>query len=246
MGYASILSGGLSKVKNVFKQKPKVEPATSDKESKSSNENETTEVQSEEVKVVLRNQEPSIHPDIPGLLFKKDMERRNSRKKRRSRLMDQSIESKRTLDECLPTNSEIDQSTTQSTDVGKNKSVMLKESKELQDGFVEVELLDSEKVEEHKIEDKPPLPPSTNTFKRRHSKKNKESFEQKFDNEIDQALHEIKMMEERAGQKTVEPLLKSSECEIKSKKRGLGSLSNLTKQKSEDSGNVADDEADNA
>merc|ERR1712131_73942 len=89
--YASILSGGLSKVKNVFKQKSK-EDSSSDKESKSKRtvELERSETKREPEVSIIRNQEPNHHPDIPGLLFKKDIERRNSKKKRKSQVLDES------------------------------------------------------------------------------------------------------------------------------------------------------------
>merc|ERR1712034_196648 len=92
MGYANILSGGLRKVGNVFGMKNKDVPANK-------KEKVNTDIKKESIdstKDFKENIEPiptaanqgSIDPEkpeIPGLLFKTDLERRPSRKKKRSR-----------------------------------------------------------------------------------------------------------------------------------------------------------------
>ena len=77
--YANILSTGISRVKNVFKQKSK-EESSSDKEK----EDVVLAVTKEKPEPVLtytipKIDEPDLHPEIPGLLFKQDMVRRNSK-----------------------------------------------------------------------------------------------------------------------------------------------------------------------
>ena len=95
--YATILSEGLTKVRNVFKPKPKDE----------SRERETIKVitlsdPEEKPMAYVSNKQPIIQKEIipnsetldiqlgiPGLIFKQDLERRNSKKKRRSRVMEE-------------------------------------------------------------------------------------------------------------------------------------------------------------
>merc|ERR1711931_297542 len=100
---------------------------------------------------------------IPGLLFKKDIQRRNSKKKRKSQVFDESTESgtKRVNE------------TDKTLEVLPLKEPIFHSKNDLSgDGFVEVKLLENDKVEIEKTSSS-----RNSTLKRRHSKKKRESVE---------------------------------------------------------------------
>merc|ERR1712088_1172635 len=100
--YANILSGGIKKVGNVFKPKPKEETL----------KEKAPEVR-DPVYLPPTNPETVVEetpkPEIPGLVFK-EMERRPSRKKRKSRPSSTFIESELNLGGNLEDPSSVDES----------------------------------------------------------------------------------------------------------------------------------------
>ena len=223
--YANILSTGISRVKNVFKQKSK-EDSSSDKEQ---NVSPAIPKVSSEPYIVPKVDEPTLHPEIPGLVFKQDLERRNSKKKRRSRIFGSNLDTddfKSTDDKQLTPPETIECIET---------SAIVQNSNTLEEHSFDSVLLDSKADSSHETNSK------SNTLKRRPSKKKKESVEKKFNDEIDQALHEIKLMELEATRK----LSSEQKIKIESKRPSFKSKTKKTSfqnQKSEDSGNTADDE----
>merc|ERR1712142_1331154 len=200
--YANILSGGLRKVGNVFGMKNKDTPAN--KKEKVNTDIKTESLDS--TKDFKENIEPiptavnqgSIEPipekpEIPGLLFKTDLERRPSRKKKRSRPsstfeIEHKIEGTDNNSEVYEDPSHVSESTNQHMELSiEDKSV------ENQKDFEEIKLTENDK---------------TNSMKRRNSKKKKKESipTRKFDDEIDQALLEIKLMDSEEKNKTKENL----------------------------------------
>ena len=167
--YANILSGGIKKVSNVFKTKsremlPKEkiqEPA-----SVAYSPSFSTEMKEEQTE--------NFKPEIPGLLFK-DLERRPSKKKRKSRPNSSFHEPEQNIDKSVLITEE---------ESAKNPESQEANSKTESEGR-------SERIKDISKE---------NTLKRKNSKK-KKSFPQEeikhFADEIDKALHEIKLIEEQ-------------------------------------------------
>ena len=163
-------------------------------------------------------------PEFPGLIFKADIERRNSRKKRRSRVIENKLEAEEAVEE----NAHEEALPVEETEI---------EGSLKKDKFYEVKLVDTDLSvtlkENRKSSSK------TNTLKRRSSKKKKVSIEIKFNDDIDQALHEIMILEEEEKRKlSMESQIKSKRPSKKGKQR---KEAYLPKQKYADYGD-ADDE----
>merc|ERR1711922_85704 len=120
--YANILSEGLIKVKNVFKQKSKEESSSSsDKDNSKKSLEQLPKIEATPVIIEQRPVEQTVnfrcktdneHPEIPGLLFKADLERRNSKKKRKSKVIEMNvdnIEKKEVEDKSFVKDSAVDQ-----------------------------------------------------------------------------------------------------------------------------------------
>merc|ERR1711953_1492272 len=183
--YANILSGGIKKVGNVFKPKPKEE----NKKEKVSKVIDPVILLPAETESAV---EESIKPDIPGLVFK-EMERRPSKKKRKSR--PSFIESELTQVEDV---SSVNESAKRLE--SKIFEIMTTTDKEKETTPVKENTVDSHKTtESQENRDKS----RENTFKRKNSKKKKSqnSDTKHFADEIDQALHEIKLIEEQEKNK---------------------------------------------
>merc|ERR1711934_87601 len=187
--YASILSSGAHKLREVFKPKPAVE----------SKENVAPQV-IEFVHPALKVEEadPVPKPEIPGLVFKSSLSRRSSKKKKGPR--SPSEEGNKEKENQSPEKEEDDTRTIETTTTPKNtpeKDVSANDSKE--NSFRSDETADKTKSLEKR-----------NSMKRRNSKKKKESErEKKFNDEIDQALHEIQLMEKESQSKSNTNSLKS-------------------------------------
>merc|ERR1712025_44255 len=109
--YANILSGGLKKVGNVFKSKSKEEKKDASKQTATTpvvqistqNDSEPDDVKKESgvVETDEKVDESISKPSIPGLLFKTELERRPSKKKKKSKstssLLDKQMISKLTI-----------------------------------------------------------------------------------------------------------------------------------------------------
>merc|ERR1712096_321949 len=83
------LSGGLKKVGNVFRTKSKEEQTASKAETKSATVTQTKPCNAAETKENIKPfvdvkviETPTDKPEIPGLVFKTDIQRRPSKKKR--------------------------------------------------------------------------------------------------------------------------------------------------------------------
>merc|ERR1712142_199451 len=155
--YANILSGGLRKVGNVFGMKNKDTPAN--KKEKVNTDIKTESLDS--TKDFKENIEPrptavnqgSIEPipekpEIPGLLFKTDLKRRPSRKKKRSRPSSTfEIEHK---PETIDANDSEENKTASDLSKSNNQQINLeiskqKKSVEVQEGFEEIQLTENER-----------------------------------------------------------------------------------------------------
>merc|ERR1712029_571979 len=190
--YANILSGGLKKVGSVFKSKSKEEKKDASKQTASTpvvqiyrqNNTEPDDIKKESgvVETDEKVEESISKPSIPGLLFKTELERRPSKKKKKSKstssLLEEQMISKLTIQDNI-------------NEASVSESQVLLESKIL-------EVMTSEITSKGKIESKS----KEGTLKKRSLKKKKSDLidTQVFTDEIDKALHEIKVLEE--NQKT--------------------------------------------
>merc|ERR1712106_1258455 len=211
--YANILSGGLRKVGNVFGRKNKEEQLnkkekeTNDSKAKTDSSDSSKDYKEnvEPISIII-NQSPKTSatekPEIPGLLFKTDLERRPSKKKRRSRpsstFLEGRIESMENIDIEENKAKHVDSLISETSDRLKESNVvttteMFSERKSvvLQEDFEDVTQTENDK---------------TNSMRRRNSKKKKKEStpSQKFNDEIDQALHGIKLMDTEEKNKAKE------------------------------------------
>ena len=223
--YANILSEGLSKVRQVFKPKMKEEhlKLKLDNVHESSDLTDSFDTNKPEV----QNDNVLAHPSIPGLLFKRDIERRNSKKKRHSKIMVQ--------DEMpeIPDATSV-QDTLQKVNIAADSEIV-------EDGFVEVQL-----SEPNPISDRTTSSSRHSSIKRRPSKKKKESSTvKKVGDEIDQALHEIEILDQSEKKRNAPENNNSYSAKLKRTlksgkiKKNIETKVNLA---DEDNGNVADDE----
>merc|ERR1712106_1274148 len=255
--YANILSGGLRKVGNVFGRKNKEEqlnkkekePTDSKAKTDSSDSSKDYKENVEPISIII-NQSPKTSatekPEIPGLLFKTDLERRPSKKKRRSRpsstFLEGRIESMENIDIEENKAKHVDSLISETSDRLKESNVvttteMFSERKSvvLQEDFEDVTQTENDK---------------TNSMRRRNSKKKKKEStpSQKFIDEIDQALHEIKLMDTEEKNKAKEnsnslkrrPSKKSKKSSDHTDEQSKGEL--MKPSKDIDTGNMADDE----
>jgi len=154
--YANILSGGLKKVGSVFglknkdNQATKKEKSTSDIKQDAPNLSKDYKENIEPMPATLiqSSKEPDTEkPDIPGLLFKTDLERRPSRKKKRSR------PSSTFEIECKPEMIDAnDSEENTASDLSKSNNQQMtfeiskqKKSVEVQEGFEEIQLTENER-----------------------------------------------------------------------------------------------------
>ena len=175
----------------------------------------------------VQNDNVLAHPIIPGLLFKRDIERRNSKKKRHSKIMVQ--------DEMpeIPDATSV-QDTLQKVNIAADSEIV-------EDGFVEVQL-----SEPNPISDRTTSSSRHSSIKRRPSKKKKESSTvKKVGDEIDQALHEIEILDQSEKKINAPENNNSYSAKLKRTlksgkiKKNIETKVNLA---DEDNGNVADDE----
>ena len=252
--YANILSEGLTMVRNVFKQKTKDEVILEKEIKKINKPAEKVIVSNVSESLTLKHPNPNtqgsktldIQLGIPGLLFKQDLERRNSKKKRKSRVLDESLDITNENQQISKENQNIPENPGMSNLTEDMPKVNSKEernpnSKENKSKEAHIKPIESDKYVEILSEstaDNDNSQSSKNaTLKRRLSKKKKEVVEKKFKDDIDQALHEIMVMEEE---------LRARENSIKSKrsfKKGKYRKS-ITDKKSELSGTLSDDESE--
>merc|ERR1711915_680661 len=200
--YANILSGGLKKVGSVFGKKSK-EVNIPNEQTKSIDQRKSVK------KDYKENIEPFPHtinhqsesnlqekPEIPGLVFKTDLERRPSRKKKRSRPVS-SFESEPINQTCenLSTEKDMTGKKEVTSECEHDVNVVVVESKHSK--TLQMETNDQKhsahcKVEEAQCNDLN----KTNSLKRKNSKmKKKETPPKRFNDEIDQALHEINLLD---------------------------------------------------
>merc|ERR1712098_671075 len=176
--YANILSGGLKKVSNVLTTKAKEIKGPIKSEEKSDKSKVSQEPAQEEQIITMSesvaNKDNSEKPAIPGLVFKTDLERRPSKKKRKSKSTTNLTETSVTYYLSNVTDDDVKKSEIDlqskifnfMTDVSKNEDISNSKS---------------------------------NTLKRKNSKKKRQDPNEipKFADEIDKALHEIKLLEEK-------------------------------------------------
>merc|ERR1712128_90919 len=255
--YANILSGGLRKVGNVFGRKNKEEQLnkkekeTTDSKAKTDSSDSSKDYKEnvEPISIII-NQSPKTSatekPEIPGLLFKTDLERRPSKKKRRSRpsstFLEGRIESMENIDIEENKAKHVDSLISETSDQLKESNVVTttemsseRKSVALQEDFEDVTQTENDK---------------TNSMRRRNSKKKKKEStpSQKFNDEIDQALHEIKLMDTEEKNKAKEnsnslkrrPSKKSKKSSEHTDEQSKGEL--MKPSKDIDTGNMADDE----
>ncbi|XP_023348442.1 uncharacterized protein LOC111717154 isoform X2 [Eurytemora carolleeae] len=251
--YANILSEGLTMVRNVFKQKTKDEIIIEKEIKKINKPAEKVIVSNVSESLTLKHPNPNtqdsktldIQLGIPGLLFKQDLERRNSKKKRKSRVLDESLDITNENKQISKENQNIPENSGMSNLTENMPKVNSKEernpnSKENKSKEAHIKPIASDTFVEILSESAADIDKSQSsknaTLKRRLSKKKKEVVEKKFKDDIDQALHEIMVMEEE---------LRARENSIKSKrsfKKGKYRKS-ITDKKSELSGTLSDDES---
>ena len=249
--YANILSEGLTMVRNVFKQKTKDE-AILGKEIKKINKPAEKVIDSNvSESLTLKHPNPNaqdsktldIQLGIPGLLFKQDLERRNSKKKRKSRVLDENLDITNENQQMLKENHNISEHPGMSNLTEDMPKVNSKEernpnSKENKSKEAHYKPIASDEFVEILSESAADIDKSQSsknaTLKRRLSKKKKEVVEKKFKDDIDQALHEIMVMEEEL--RTKENSIKSKRPSKKGKYRKF-----MTDKKSELSGTLSGD-----
>ncbi len=266
--YANILSEGLSKVKGVFtKSKDNI---------KSSDEGETKPAkltssahfktappaQSKSAPSTLKvskihteiKSTPNPHPDIPGLLFKHESERKNSKKKRRSK----NLESEKVTEE-LSNISNIENVNFQQEAKEITENVIKIETSQQTASIDNVEVIINKDIKLEKPSPREFTKASStsgstnNTLRKRSKKKLSKEFHEvkKFNDEVDQALYEIQLMEEEkakrksfhGGEVSIQTLIKPTTIKPKrgsKKSRKMGRA--LPYQSSLDEGNAADDE----
>merc|ERR1712227_86427 len=190
--YANILSGGLKKVGSVFKSKSKEEKKDASKQTATTpivqmhtqNDSEPDDVKKESgvVETDEKVDESISKPSIPGLLFKTELERRPSKKKKKSKSTSSLLEEQNISDPTIQDNI--------------NEASVLESQVSLESKILEV--MTSEITSKAKRESKS----KEGTLKKRSLKKKKSDLidTQVFTDEIDKALHEIKVLEE--NQKT--------------------------------------------
>ena len=171
--YANILSGGLKKVGNALTTKAKEIKNPAKSEEKLVYSKSLHEQQNDELHIPMPASEASKEnfekPTIPGLLFKTDLERRPSKKKRKSKSTTNLLE---THDIVNITDDEV------------KKSEI-----ELQSNIFEIM---TDVPEKSKIS-------YSKSLDRKNSKKKRQDAKEvpKFADDIDKALHEIKLIEEK-------------------------------------------------
>ena len=199
--YANILSGGLKKVGSVFKSKQQKEI----KKEQTYKETSHNEIEiHKEVASVESNFMPALQlisdevgskPPIPGLLFR-DLERRPSKKKRKSRSTSMIVENNN------PANHQEDNSRNKSTtsldvlDVSESEERLRSKILDVMSFKKDVQVIEEQAVstnDNKSIE---------SSLKRKNSKKKRIEPTPKFEDEIDQALHEINILESQDKLKT--------------------------------------------
>jgi hypothetical protein len=247
--YANILSGGLKKVGSVFGRKPKEEQANKKEKQNAESKTESSDSsksfkENYEPKPVIVNQTPKSSstekPEIPGLLFKTDLERRPSKKKRRSR-PSSTFDIEGRVDNV--DNVHIDSKNIESVKQDEERETKIESTSAerkavvLQEEYEEIRITENDK---------------TNSMRRRNSKKKKKEStpSMKFNDEIDQALHEIKLMDTEEKNKAKENTNSLKRRPSKKSKKSSDHTDELSKEEfrkpltDSDTGNIADDEAD--
>merc|ERR1711953_1079352 len=173
--YANILSGGLKKVGNVFKPKPKEEK----QRGKVPKVIEAVNLPTANPENV---EEEILKPEIPGLVFK-EMERRPSKKKRKSRPSSTFIEPELNLVEDLSTVDESAKRLQSKIFEIMTTTSMEKEATLKDENNVNVKNQETKEIQQSNEKSK------ENTLKRKNSKKKKShnSDTKTFVDEIDQA-----------------------------------------------------------
>merc|ERR1712039_367791 len=146
----------------------------------------------------LEEPDPIPKPEIPGLVFKSSLSRRSSKKKKSPRLP--SEERNREKENQSPEKVLHDAQPMETPETPKNTP--------------EKEVSENDAEENSPRPEKPEVQTNTlekkNSMKRRNSKKKKDSEpEKKFKDDIDQALHEIQLMEKESQSKSNTNSLKS-------------------------------------
>ena len=241
--YANILSEGLSKVKNVFKKtKDNLKSSDESEDKKSKSAPPTPKIPHVLNTGIKLQSTPNIHPEIPGLLFKSDIERKNSKKKRRSKIIEADLLA-------------FEGATVNSLSIESSVAYEENDVKEDKTAVIETEVvIKKESKTRHgqslpkEFEGRSSTSGSTNnTLRKRSKKKSNPLVQKKFNDEVDQALYEIQLMDEEkakrrsfhgSGEVSIQTLIQPKRGSKKTRKLGHS----LPYQSSTDEGNAADDE----